>query len=338
MTDPRYAELVDGAELAYVSDYFSFVGADDQGRVAFALDNNRGRDADPKVRRGASRELLQAEHAYAVLHDERSGWVPLQGAHRYPHPGPDVTALPDSAWFSFAGTADEGWRVSSSANDLVLHVEPLADRLLFRDDTTLFAMRSAAATLTWRGRTLYGRVIHEGLASTAMNLLTRRSFKGLAGLEFLYLLAGNPTDPWGDLYLQKIADGDTRLAGMPLQTGFATPSTGPARGDTLGAPLDGLRVDTTGHRPAPGLYRWPTTWSAAWQGPHPGTAELRTLSRTTVGQYGIAGFSMSIIAGTWTGPDGTALPVYGFGELFAAGPVLRRLAGTPSRRKAELRA
>src|SRR5262245_38169635 len=28
--------------LAYYSDYFSFVGEDAQGRVAFALDNNRG--------------------------------------------------------------------------------------------------------------------------------------------------------------------------------------------------------------------------------------------------------------------------------------------------------
>src|SRR3989454_1248443 len=46
--------------LIYVSDYFSFVGADQEGRVAFALDNNRGRDG----------EAFQAEH-FVVLHDER---------------------------------------------------------------------------------------------------------------------------------------------------------------------------------------------------------------------------------------------------------------------------
>lgn len=323
MTDPRYAQLVGGHGLAYVSDYFSFVGADDRGRVAFALDNNRGRDPEPEVRRGASRELLQAEHAYAVLHDEQTGWVSLAGARRYPHPGPDVTALPDSEWFAFRGSAAGGWRVTSGVNDLVLDVEPLTDRLLFRDAVTLFVMRSAAATLAWRGRTVRGRVIHEGLASTAMNLLTRRSFTGLAGLEFLYLLAGDPTDPWGDLYLQKTAHGGTALAGAPLQTGFASPATSAAEGEDA---LGGVRIDTTGHRPAPGLYRWPTTWSAAWSGPRGGTAQLQTLSRTRVGQYGIGGFSMSIVAGTWRTADGTSLPVYGFGELFAAGPVLRRLA------------
>src|SRR3989441_9773047 len=46
--------------LIYVSDYFSFVGADQHGRVAFALDNNRGRDG----------EAFQAEH-FVVLHDEQ---------------------------------------------------------------------------------------------------------------------------------------------------------------------------------------------------------------------------------------------------------------------------
>jgi len=32
--------------LAYYSDYFSFVGEDAQGKVAFALDNNRGQDGE----------------------------------------------------------------------------------------------------------------------------------------------------------------------------------------------------------------------------------------------------------------------------------------------------
>lgn len=318
MSDPRYAEHLAGSELAYVSDYLSFVGADDTGRVALALDTNRGRDPDPRVRRGADRALLQAEHAYAVLHDERSGWVPLQGARRYPHPGPDVTALPDSPWFAFAGTADTGWRVSSGSNDLVLIVDPLVDRLLHRDGTTLFVMRSAAATLVWRGRTLPGRVVHEGLATIGTNLLTRRSFAGLAGLEFLYLLAGDPRQPWGDLYLQKTLPGGTAWAGMPLQTGFASPAAGAGS-----VPTD-LRVDTTAHRPGPGLYRWPTAWSATWSSG--GGAHLSTLSRTTVGQYAVAGFGMAVVAGTWSRSDGTSLPLYGFGELLAVGPVARRLA------------
>jgi len=97
VTDQRFGPVVDGAPLGYVSDYFSFVGADSRGRVAFALDNNRGYDEDPPGRRGLQAERLQAEHAYAVLHDELTGWVPLRGAVRYPHTGARVTELPDSS-------------------------------------------------------------------------------------------------------------------------------------------------------------------------------------------------------------------------------------------------
>jgi len=58
--------------LLYVSDYVSFIGEDSQGHVAFALDNNRGRDG----------ESWQAEH-FVVLHDEREGWISLQGTGPY---------------------------------------------------------------------------------------------------------------------------------------------------------------------------------------------------------------------------------------------------------------
>ena len=48
--------LLPETNLIYVSDYFSFVGQDDQGHVALALDNNRGRDG----------ESWQAEHFVVV--------------------------------------------------------------------------------------------------------------------------------------------------------------------------------------------------------------------------------------------------------------------------------
>ena len=229
MTDARFADVVRDAPLHYVSDYLSFVGSDARGRVCFALDNNRGFDADPPKVRGRPAAHLQAEHAYAVLHDEHTGWAPLSGVTRYPHPGPDATVLPDSAWFTFTGDADSGLTVRSIPNDVVLDVMPLADRLVGRDTSTLFAMRSAAATLTWRGRTLVGRVIYEGLATTAMNLLSRRSFTGLSGLEFLYLRAGDGPQA-GDLYLQKTLGAH---AGQPVgqsdPRGVATGLHGVAR-------------------------------------------------------------------------------------------------------------
>ena len=45
-------------KLAYYSDYFSFIGRDPVGFVAFALDNNRGVDGSE----------YQAEH-FGVLYD-----------------------------------------------------------------------------------------------------------------------------------------------------------------------------------------------------------------------------------------------------------------------------
>lgn len=87
-----------------------------------------------------------------------------------------------------------------------------------------------------------------------------------------------------------------------------------------------MRIDTTAHRTGHGLYRWPTSWSATWGGPDAGHAKLHTVTRTVVGQYGIVGFGMSIVAGLWITPEGTSRQLYGFGELLAAGPALRSLA------------
>src|SRR3982750_4580299 len=70
-TDAPLEELP-ASTLLYVSDYFSFVGQDSNGHVAFALDNNRGRDG----------ESYQAEH-FLVLHDERLGWMTLAGNGPY---------------------------------------------------------------------------------------------------------------------------------------------------------------------------------------------------------------------------------------------------------------
>lgn len=327
--DGRFAAVVAGAPLSYVSDYLSFVGGDASGRVCFALDTNRGHDAAPprQGEGGLQAQVLQAEHAYAVLHDEQTGWVPLHGVARYPHPGPDVTALPDSPWFSFRGHPDTGWFLRSTVDDLALTVEPLADRMVGQDASTLFVLRSAAAVLRWRGRTLPGRVVYEGLATTAGNLLSRRTFSGLAGLEFLYLSAGPPQEPVGDVYLQKTL-APAALAGLPAQTGFAAGPTSGADADTV---LRDLRLATTGHRPGLGLYRWPTRWSGGWSragaGALAGSArvELSTVTRTRVGQYGIAGFGMAVVTGTATDDAGTVTPLYGFGELLAVGPLLRAL-------------
>src|SRR5437660_12514124 len=89
--------------LMYVSDYFSFVGADQHGRVAFALDNNRGRDG----------EAFQAEH-FVVLHDEHNGWMDVAGNGAYDNLTKELDRIPDSPFFQFAGEPDTGRTISNT--------------------------------------------------------------------------------------------------------------------------------------------------------------------------------------------------------------------------------
>ncbi|UCD78892.1 MAG: hypothetical protein JSW26_26405 [Desulfobacterales bacterium] len=76
-------------KLAYYSDYFSFIGRDANGFVAFALDNNRGVDGSE----------YQAEH-FGVLYDEKSGWVKLLGIGGYENVHRKLKQIPNSPHFA----------------------------------------------------------------------------------------------------------------------------------------------------------------------------------------------------------------------------------------------
>src|SRR5690348_9200299 len=110
-SDSSEAVLKDipASTLIYVSDYFSFVGEDHKGHVAFALDNNRGRDGD----------AYQAEH-FLVLHDERQGWVKLAGNGLFQNTKGDLRTIPDSPFFRFQGTPRTGLTITSDMNHLTL--------------------------------------------------------------------------------------------------------------------------------------------------------------------------------------------------------------------------
>ena len=107
------AEELQAQKLAYYSDYFSFIGSDDRGRVAFALDNNRGRDGDS----------WQAEH-FVALHDEKAGWQVVSGSGPYYNITRQLETIPNSPDFSFEGTANTGLRIRSGSNTLQLRLAP----------------------------------------------------------------------------------------------------------------------------------------------------------------------------------------------------------------------
>ncbi len=122
-------EQLQALKLAYYSDYFSFIGGDEQGMVAFALDNNRGRDGDS----------WQAEH-FVVLHDEKAGWQNVSGDGPYYNVTRQLESIPDSPDFSFIGKPETGLTIRSM--DLV--------RCPPRRSSCAVRNVSSAASAPWR--------------------------------------------------------------------------------------------------------------------------------------------------------------------------------------------
>ncbi len=286
--------LVSASELVTVSDYFSFVGADPQGHVAFALDNNRGRDGS----------AYQAEHFYAVLHDEHQGWMKVFGTGRYENTNHALLTIPDSPFFQFVGHPATGLTITSPVNQLTLRLDAIPERFVLADDETIFSMGSAAAQLTWKERVIPGRIIYEYLVKKHFNLMTRRSLKGLGEFQGLYLLAGEASD----LYVQRSLMQLT-VAGTPPLLGFWVPGSQTEQ-------LDQMRFEVPKHALAFGTYRWPTAWHVSWQGSK-GLAEasVSLLTRKPLGNWVLAGFSMGIVSGKLS-YDNQQIPLYGLAELF----------------------
>jgi len=283
------AAVIDDAEVAYVSDYISFVGSDDQGRVAFALDTNRGRDGDS----------YQAEH-FVVMHDEHAGWIELAGDGEYENTDRQLVDIPDSEDFKFTGAPADGLTLRSPSNDFTLTIDPVPERIRQGAENRLFQMGSAAATLEWRDRVIEGRVIYEGLAMAGANRLSGISFgSGFGSFQGLYLRAGNGDD----FYIHRREGGD-----MTEVTAFAA-----FDGETMHP--ENIEFAVTDRALALGFFRWPTAWTIRFdgeKGPATLTAELH--DRNLIVTWVLGGFSMGIIEGTLE-YNGRTVPVYGFGEL-----------------------
>ena len=285
-------DQLDALQLAYYSDYVSFVGWDQHGAVAFALDTNRGRDAD----------TWQAEH-FVVLHDETAGWQDVEGNGNYPNDAHQLASIPDSRVFSFEGRPEAGWRIQSDVNGLTLAVAPLQFHISRQQGLAEYRLGSGPATLSWQGRDLSGRVIYEFLFLPAFNRLSRTYSGVFNDFHGLYL----SVDRVGDLYLHR----QTGEGFIPLilpQEGFL------ALGD-IGRPLQRIQVEIRGREAALGFYRWPTLWGATFStGSQSFELRAHVLERETIANWLVGGFSMGIVRGTLRTPSGEK-PVYGLGEL-----------------------
>jgi hypothetical protein len=283
---------IPSSSLIYVSDYFSFVGQDHQGHVAFALDNNRGRDG----------EAYQAEH-FLVLHDEGRGWMNLKGNGRYDNAGKELRTIPDSPFFRFKGSPRTGMTITSETNHLTLHIEPIPERTRTLHNGAATWMGSTSAVLVWNGRTIVGRVIYEYLMMPDFNRLTRTYWGMWNEYQGLYLMA----DKSGDVYAH--SQRSERIA--PL-IGFLA---GFAAFTDMTESMKDVKVEVLDRTFAMGFYRWPTAWRITWNGPQgPALLTLSQSERKTIGNWAIGGFSMAIVQGELK-YAGKKQPIYGLAEL-----------------------
>lgn len=289
----RPLDQLPDSTLVYVSDYFSFVGQDSQGRVAFALDNNRGRDGD----------TYQAQH-FLVLHDEKTGWARLYGNNGYENVGKELTTIPGSPFFQFQGAPRTGMTIVGESNRLMLKIEPIEPRINRRHDGAAVWMGSAPAVLTWRDRIIPGRVIYEYFIMPDFNRLTHTYWDLLNEYQGFYLKTG--TD---DVYLHR--QHSERLAPlMGILDGFSV-----FNGATDS--MKDLTVAVLDYEQARGFYRWPAAWRITWTGSQgPAVVILKRVTRTGIWNWAIGGFSMVVVDGELE-YGGKKRPVYGLVEAIS---------------------
>ena len=284
-------------KLAYYSDYFSFIGRDTNGFVAFALDNNRGVDGSE----------YQAEH-FGVLYDEKSGWVKLVGMGSYENVSGELEQIPDSPHFTFKGMPETGIIVVSRDNGLVLEIDPIITHLAEKKDTRKLNWGSAKAALNWKDRKIPGRVIYEHLIYRNWNRLTRTYAGTWDNFQGFYLAIGSgDVRTWQDLYLRCEGNGNTRRT-----KGFVTI-------DGCSGTIHAARFNAYDKAYTWGFYRWPQKWDIEItrdekEGARTGELILRQISRKNQGNWVIGGFAMVVVHGELR-LNGKGTPVLGFAEL-----------------------
>lgn len=285
-------EELDQLKLSYYSDYFSFVGWDEHGAVAFAIDNNRGQDGS----------TWQAEH-FVVLFDELSGWHSLQGNGAYDNDVKALAAIPDSRFFSFSGDTSSGLVINSQVNNLKLDIAAINKVIENKQGLSEYMLGSAEATLVWNNRTLKGRVIHEYLFLPAFNRLTRTYAGVFDDFHGIYAVVGKT----GDFYFHsQQSDFFAELTGH--DEGFLV-----LNGNAIA--LDDFFVNVTNRTQAFGFYRWPLSWSGTFTMQNADYQFDLTLGhKNNIANWVIGGFAMGIVTGELKTKD-SVLPVFGLGEL-----------------------
>jgi hypothetical protein len=287
------AAALSGPKPIFVSDYFSFVGADETGHVVFAIDNDRSR-------RGSRFDA----DAHVFLHDERDGWISVSGSGSYRNRGKELLRIPDSPDFYFHGEAASGITLDSPRNGLTLTVEPMQERFARSTSEAIFSLGSASATLSWKGRVIPGRVIYEYIFMVDLSPW----YSYLSGLFY---------NDFQGLYLETADDGDCYLRS---EKGTAwSRAFGRVPGflvlDRKNEAMKDPQIEVSERSLAFGFYTWPAKWHVSWQGSKgAGSLSVAVLDRKIVTTWIIGGYAMAVVSGELS-YGGKTRPVYGLAEL-----------------------
>ncbi len=192
-----YSLLAQEAGYRDYSDYFSFHGEGETGKVYFAIDNNRYK----------KKETVKASNFLYFNID--GDWIKLKGHENYKNKDVDLEQCVDSKDFAYVYEKDKLRSIVSTTNDLRIDFEKELEHTAdYGVDEILFDMYATNATLTYKGRRFKGNVISERLRvkedlKTFGNIVNV-VFKGFK-YDGFYLNAPD----FGDLYIHLISPEET---------------------------------------------------------------------------------------------------------------------------------
>ncbi|MEO0650667.1 MAG: hypothetical protein AAFZ65_08315 [Planctomycetota bacterium] len=262
--------------LEYISDFFCFVGSDEQGKVAFAFDVNRGRKDDD----------YQAQ-TIANLWVDGEGWEDFGGMVDFDDPEDRFYELPSSSRWSLEGWASTGVTIRSQRDGIELEVDPIATHTKNKRGLAVFTSGSSAGTLRLGEREITGRVSHEYCFLSDMNPLAKR-YTDLFGDGFdgIYAVLGEG----GDL---RFHESGGRLEPLVMnRDGFVVEEGEASR-------IEGASFKVSDK--SFGLIRWPGRYRSSWT--EDGVAcsyDLRIRDRETLVNVVIVGVAVGIVEGTYT--------------------------------------
>jgi hypothetical protein len=283
-------------DVVSFSNYYSFVGYDEQGWIAFAIDNNRRRtDGEYEI-----------EHA-TFYYETGEGFVDIPGYGSYTPIKQEIETIPDSEYFRFS--KENGTTIIQSLKtNLELRFGSMSSVFEAESNRSFFSYGVAPAELRRNGRVLKGRIIFEKFNITDFrfsltnwelmsNFITNRKFHGI------YLM----TEDYEDIYLRG-TNFKASWAKTPEAFGFAS-----EKGRV--ALLDKVKIEAKKHKQAKGLYRWPTQWQVSWGENDMSKLTINEVESKVFSSWFIGGFVMVYVTGEVTLKSGETKKVSGFAEL-----------------------